>query len=300
MEKVGLSILCIIILSMMVYPPTLYASKGGVASSSRLGDYERLEQLIDLAEKARIRAEISLQISLNLGFDTSMLQERYNLGLQLMDDATLEYNRGNYSEALNYILQAMKAFRECIRNATKIITEDKVNVSMGWMGLSVAVDRLERFIDRVKDTMHILEENYSVSVAEVESLLENIDDTLKDIKQLLSVGDISGAAKLLGEARAETAKALAVLRRLVCMEEVVARRMERYLDKFEEARSEVQGRIGELPPYLREKIKPRLDEVGSILNEVRGMVRNRTMNRVMERVMEMHGKFLRILDEMKG
>ncbi|MCX8162315.1 MAG: hypothetical protein N3E44_04925, partial [Candidatus Bathyarchaeota archaeon] len=153
-KKVTRIIPCVLVLSILAYIPlTVYAYQGRANYRFQGKGDERLEQIMDLVEKARIRASISLQLSQNLGFDISRLQEKYRLGLQLMDNASLEYRNGKYVEALNYAFQAMNAFRECIRNATKTIAEDRANVSIGWMGLTVAVDRLEEFVERVNSSV---------------------------------------------------------------------------------------------------------------------------------------------------
>ncbi|MCX8162904.1 MAG: hypothetical protein N3E44_08000, partial [Candidatus Bathyarchaeota archaeon] len=131
-------------------------------------------------------------------------------------------------------------------------------------------------------------------------LLEEVKATIAEIKSLLSVGNISGAAKLLGDARAKASAALAMLRRIVCAEHIMVKRMERYLEKFEEARSKIYDRLRMVPQHIRERVRLKLDEVENLLNEVRGMIRNRIMERAMNRIMEMHRRLLDILNETKG
>ncbi|MEM2739369.1 MAG: hypothetical protein QXQ29_01015 [Candidatus Bathyarchaeia archaeon] len=292
MKRVTWIVPCILMLSILVYIPlAIYAYQGGVAYRFQGKNEESIEQIIDLAEKARIRANVSLQISQNLGLDISQLREMYDLGLQLMNRAMSE---GNYS----YALQAMNAFRECVRNATKTIAGDKANVSMGWMGLTVAVSRLEEFVEKVDNSAQVLKAD-GVNISLVEDLLEEVRVTIGEIRDLLNTGNVSGAAKLLGEARAKAAEALAILRRMACAEHMIARRMERYLEKFEEARSKIYDRLRGFPQQMRERMRLKLDEVGDILNEVRSMVRNRIMDRAMNRIIEMHRRFLDVVEEME-
>lgn len=283
---------CILVLSILAYTPlATYAYQGGVAYRLQGRGDEKLEQILDLAEKARIRANVSLQIAQNLGFDISRLREMYNLGLQLMNRAA---NEGNYS----YALQAMNAFRECIRNSTKMISEDKANISMGWMGLTVAVNRLEEFVEKVNESAQALKA-YGVDVSSVEKLLEEVNDTIAEIKSLLAAGNVSGAAKLLGDARAKAAEALALLKMIAHSERIMARRMERYMNKFEEARSRIYDKLRRVPPIIRERIRSKLDEIESLMNEVRSMIRNRIMDRAMNRIIEMHRRYLDIIGEME-
>lgn len=283
---------CILVLSILAYTPlATYAYQGGVAYRLQGRGDEKLEQILDLAEKARIRANVSLQIAQNLGFDISRLREMYNLGLQLMNRAA---NEGNYS----YALQAMNAFRECIRNSTKMISEDKANISMGWMGLTVAVNRLEKFVEKVNESAQALKA-YGVDVSSVEKLLEEVNDTIAEIKSLLAAGNVSGAAKLLGDARAKAAEALALLKMIAHSERIMARRMERYMNKFEEARSRIYDKLRRVPPIIRERIRSKLDEIESLMNEVRSMIRNRIMDRAMNRIIEMHRRYLDIIGEME-
>ncbi|MEM1559682.1 MAG: hypothetical protein QXH79_05410 [Candidatus Bathyarchaeia archaeon] len=292
MERVTWVIPCILVLSILAYIPlATHAYQGGVAYRLQGKGDEKLEQIIDLAEKARIRANVSLQIAQNLGFDISRLREMYNLGLQLMNRALGE---GNYS----YALQAMNAFRECIRNSTKMIAEDKSNISMGWIGLTVAVNRLEEFVERVNESAEALEA-YGVDVSSVENLLKEVNDTIAEIKSLLADGNVSGAAKLLGDARAKAAEALATLKIIAHSERIMARRMEKYIDKFEEARSRIYDKLRGIPHTIRERIGLKLNEIESLLNEVRSMIRNRVMDKAMNRIIEMHRRYLDIIGEVE-
>lgn len=293
LEKI---MVCTILLSMLVCTPlTVYAVQGNAASILQRLDMEK-EFILDVAEKARIRAEIAIRLSLKLGIDTSTLNETFKLGLELMKNATVEYERGNYDAALLYALRAMNTFRECIRNATITIRED--NVSMGWMGLTVASMRLEEFIDRVNFSRRILEERYNITANAINLLVE-ANDTLAMIRELLAEGNVSGAAKLLGEARVKANEALRILRELARSEYVMGARMERYLRGIENAKSKIYEELKRYPQHVRERIRSKLSEVEDLLNEVRRMIMNRAMDRAMNRIMYVHKGFIEILDEMK-
>ncbi len=289
-------VVCTILLSMLVCTPlTVYAVQGTAASIHQRLDMEK-EFILDIAEKARIRAEIAIRLSLKLGIDTSTLNETFKLGLELMENATVEYERGNYDAALLYALRAMNTFRECIRNATITIRED--NVSMGWMGLAVASMRLEEFIDRVNFSRRILEKRYNMTANAINLLVE-ANDTLAMIRELLAEGNVSGAAKLLGEARVKVNEALRILRELACSKYVMGVRMERYLRGIENAKSKIYEELKMYPQHVRERIRSKLSEVEGLLNEARRMIMNRAMDRAMNRIMDVHKSFIEILDEMK-
>jgi hypothetical protein len=300
--KLGKIVAYAILLSMLVYLPlTVYAVQGNAASKPQGLDKEK-EFILDIAEKARIRAEIAIRLSLKLGIDTSTLNKTFNLGLELMRDATVEYERGNYSVALIYALRAMNTFRECIRNATMMMKVDEGNVSMGWMGLTVASIRLEEFIDRVNSSRRVFEERYNIDEAitvNAVNLLKDANDTLTMIRELLAEGNVSGAAKLLGEARVKANEALRILREAARSERIVSARMERYLRGIENAKSRIYEELKGYPQHVRERIRSKLGEVEGLLNEVRRMIMNRAMDRAMNRVMDVHRGFIEILEEMK-
>ncbi|MEM4461966.1 MAG: hypothetical protein QW695_03745, partial [Candidatus Bathyarchaeia archaeon] len=80
---------------------------------------------------------------------------------------------------------------------------------------------------------------------------------------------------------------------------IMARRMEKYIDKFEEARSRIYDKLRGIPHTIRERIGLKLNEIESLLNEVRSMIRNRVMDKAMNRIIEMHRRYLDIIGEVE-
>lgn len=287
------AVLIALTLTLALYPVALLAfQEDGGDRRGRLA-----ERMLEIAEKLRVRAEVAFRIAERRGWNGN-ITGFYENGVALYENATEEYEAGNYTGALRLAVQAMRSFKHCISLTLRSWVE---NASVGWMGLTVAADRLEKFIGRIYDAEGRLVEFYGnwVNVTSVEKLLEEAGSLLEEARTLLEEGNVTGAARLLGEARVRAAEALAELRRMVNQGFIKSLKMKLYIDRFfaefkNKVRKELKWR-GLFNP--RSRFGRMFGEAQSLEEEARTLIAQGRLREARVKIIDAHRILMKVIWE---
>jgi flagellin-specific chaperone FliS len=164
-------------------------------------------------------------------------------GSALLDEAEADLEAGNYTDAMNEAMEAMKIFKDVWVNIhqilrelgiTEIEAEGKPEVQA--QGLLVAINRTLERIERI--------ENMSDD-PEFKELLENATKLLNidEAKAILAQGNVSEVAHRLAEANKLIAQAHMMLKAKA--EAKMAERMERFRERVMERLEAMAGKLNE-------------------------------------------------------
>ncbi|MBC7130766.1 hypothetical protein H5T51_06070 [Candidatus Bathyarchaeota archaeon] len=227
-----------------------------------LDEEERAERILQIAKTAYSRVnETVTRISQN---ETIMeLLEAYNLlnyfngNVSLLEEAnaTIEaaqeaFGNGEYEDAVEYVLEAMKTIRSVFRNFHDMLEEIGVKPAeekpeLQAQGLLVAINRSLERIERLEEILARAEISED-DAQEVEDLLEQARSLLnvEEAERLLEEGNVTEVAHRLGEANRLIAQAH-VLLKAKAAEAKMEQRLERYRLKIEERLNRTLERLNE-------------------------------------------------------
>ncbi|MEM3885720.1 MAG: hypothetical protein QXO82_01420 [Candidatus Methanomethylicia archaeon] len=248
MKGINILVMLMTFLSLVV-APTL-----GVNVSIQVNDGKRVENMINIAEKAKIRVEsliatvesnstlITLISNAGLSDDFNGNKTLFETGISLLNNAKIAYNSGDYVLALNYTIQALDLFRMVFRNIHVIVCkaggclerEDVLKAE----GLIVAMNRTR---ERIRNMYEI--EGLPEAVIEILSKAESYLD-ITVARKLLAEGNVSGVAHRLAEAEKLVSEAFSMIKSKA--EEKVSERIEKFIVKFNETFEKVLSKAESL------------------------------------------------------
>jgi tetratricopeptide (TPR) repeat protein len=162
-------------------------------------------------------------------------------GSALLDEAEADLEAGNYTDAMNEAMEAMKIFKDVWVNIhqilrelgiTEIEAEGKPEVQA--QGLLVAINRTLERIERIEKL-----------IEDVQALMINARSLLNmtEVKALLAEGNVSEVAHRLAEANHLIAQAYKMLKAKA--EAKMAERMERFRERVMERLEAMAGKLNE-------------------------------------------------------
>ncbi|MEM1550296.1 MAG: hypothetical protein QW352_07050, partial [Candidatus Methanomethylicia archaeon] len=243
-----------ILVMLMTFLSLVVAPTLGVNGSIQVNDGKRVENMINIAEKAKIRVEsliatvesnstlITLISSAGLSDDFNGNKTLFETGISLLNNANIAYNSGDYVLALNYTIQALDLFRMVFRNIHVIVCkaggclerEDVLKAE----GLIVAMNRTR---ERIRNMYEI--EGLPEAVIEILSKAESYLD-ITVARKLLAEGNVSGVAHKLAEAEKLVSEAFSMIKSKA--EEKVSERIEKFIVKFNETFEKVLSKAESL------------------------------------------------------
>lgn len=243
-----------ILIVLMVFLSSVITPTLGVNMFIQVEESKRVENIINVAEKAKIRVEslintvesnntlINLISSVGLSDDFDGNKTLFKTGVSLLNDAKNAYNSGNYALALNYTMQALELFRVVFRNIHIIVCkaggclerEDVLKAE----GLIVAMNRSR---ERIQNMYEIegLPEDVKKILSKAE---EYLDITIA--RKLLAEGNVSGVAHRLAEAEKLISQAFSMIKSKA--EEKSSERIEKFIAKFNETFEKMVGKAESL------------------------------------------------------
>jgi mevalonate kinase len=194
---------------------------------------------------------------------------------------------------------AMAKFELCLKNACKLLVGE-VGEAMAWKGLTVALNRLRSFIDRVKalrdkvySEFEELRENITKSV---DPLIKEANDSANEAEELIKEGNYTGASKAIGEGHAKAAHALVALNKLLKSRAVAIRRAKRYIERnFEKFGERVRQRTRQMERTRARSILNKLDQIADKLEKLKGFTSD---EEVKEKLRERLTEIQKMLDEL--
>lgn len=223
----------------------------------------RVELLIKTVEAAKVRVDalITLAIQLNVTIPEDVLND-YQMAVNRLEEAKglLGEENPDYELIIQYLLEALTLFRECYREIYALIYDEQ---EFQWRtgALMEAIERAWMRINRIKE---ILDSVDLEGEDEVYSLLNEAEAKLIQAEEELNDGNLSEAAKLLGEANKLIGRATAKLRglgELLCKKRI--KEMVKEMRGKRENVTEAAVNMGVYNIY-----KDRLDEIGGLLDSI--------------------------------
>ena len=244
----------------------------------------RAEKIIWIADSAKRRVEVLINITLanatvleminSTGLNASLQGNLtlFNEGVILLENATDEFNNGNYENATIYAIEALKVFRDVFRNINRILCQ--ANVKKGEIidaqGLLQAMNRALLRIEKIRELMNR---------SQIEN--ETITQTLEEAKQLLNIteaismlqqGNVTRVAHNLAEANRLIAQATQMLKNEL---------RQKLIERIEHFKAMIRQRI--------EKIKERLQKMNMTGKDLLGPWGFKSME-------EFRGKIIEIIN----
>ncbi|MEM2212796.1 MAG: hypothetical protein QXQ28_07110 [Candidatus Nezhaarchaeales archaeon] len=213
---------------------------------SPVGEAERAEALVHVAEKAYTRIEsLVKELTANetlMGNVKAMgLSGAFNANLSLCSQAKdlielakAKLQAGNHTDAVNLALQAMGILHKAFKAFNLIFEQAGVKrvEPTKAQGLLVAANRTLERIESMKGTMDA--DSVKDLLAQAKALLENVEELVREDK-------VDEAARSLANANRLTAQAFSTLRSKA--EERMPWRAERFIEGFGQIHGEIANKI---------------------------------------------------------
>jgi tetratricopeptide (TPR) repeat protein len=217
-------------------------------------DAQRAEQMVKVAETALFKVESFVNSTLQNANVTGKLEslglmDEFSSNASLLDqakaliaEAKADIEAGNYTDAVEKAMEAMKVCRDAFKNVHEILEkaglEEAEKPEIQAQGLLVAIDRA---LERIKRIQAVLPEDAS----DVKALLDQAAALLNvtEAEQLLREGNVTEVAHRLAEANKLIAQAFKQLKSKA--EEKAAERVEKFKEKVEERLREIAGKMNE-------------------------------------------------------
>ncbi len=286
---------------------TLFASPMVMADNDNEATDElknKAEVMLKLLEITRNRASETLEL-LNkaTGEIPDDISATYQEALSLYDQSVEAFKDGNYSRCIVLGRMAMAKFELCLKNACRLLVREVEEV-MAWRGLTVALDRLRRFINCVKALRDKVYEEFGglqeAIETNVDPLINATNDLANEAESYISSGDYVDASKAIGEGHAKAAHALATLNKLLRGRAVAIGRAKRYIERnFEKFGERVRQKARQMERIRARNILNKLDQIASKLEELKGFTSDEEVReRLRERLMEIQNMLEELLEEL--
>jgi tetratricopeptide (TPR) repeat protein len=217
-------------------------------------DAQRAEQMVKVAEAALFKVESFVNSTLQ---DANVTGKLESLGLMdefrgnaslldqakaLMAEAKADMEAGNYTDAVEKAMEAMKVCRDVFKSVHEILEEagleEAEKPEIRAQGLLVAIDRALERIKRIEALLPKDASDVKALLSQAAALLN-----LTEAEQLLREGNVTEVAHRLAEANKLIAQAFKQLKSKA--EEKAAERVEKFKEKVEERLREIAGKMNE-------------------------------------------------------
>jgi hypothetical protein len=261
---------------------------------------DKAEVMLRLLEITKNRANETLKLLKdtieNIPED---INTTYQEALNLYNRSVEAFEDGNYSGCIALGRTAMTRFEFCLKNACKLLVGEVEEV-MAWRGLTVALNRLRSFIDRVKtlrdNVCSEFEELQVVIENSVNPLINEANDLANEAEELINERNYTGASKAIGEGHAKAAHALAALNKLLKSRAVAIRKAKRYIERnFEKFGERVRQRTRQMERTRARNILNKLDQIADKLEKLKGFTSD---EEVKEKLRERLTEIQKMLDEL--
>jgi len=204
-------------------------------------------------------------------------KDAYEEGEGFLEQAETLLEEGNYQESVRYSFKALASFREALSRIFKLgVLRENTAAT-----LKEAIERCEKTVERLRELLGRLEEaGYSGEQLEAaKSRLNEASMKLKEATELLEKGEISEAAKRLGEARKLIAGSEGELIKLVKPFHV--KRIEKYLERLEQRMEALKHKVeaSKMPKHAKEKVLKALSRAIYHIEKAREHLKGEALSR---------------------
>ncbi|MEM3716005.1 MAG: hypothetical protein QW341_00090 [Candidatus Bathyarchaeia archaeon] len=246
----------ILLLSLTLTPMLTVAEQVGTVRIDDSSLERKAEAMLSLADKARVRVEALLDTVLANETLVTMIgeealnevNETFNLGVKILEEANIAYNDGNYTGAISLAMEAMGYFRNAYRGLNNIlcklgVLKDEVIKGQGLLiAIQCALERIENInktFERIADKTGIDITNASAKLNEARNVLN-----VSRAEELLQQGNVSAVAHMLAEANRLISEAFKELK--TAIREKLSERIERFKEKMGRLRERVKEKLSEM------------------------------------------------------
>ncbi|MEM1570267.1 MAG: hypothetical protein QXG56_06050 [Candidatus Bathyarchaeia archaeon] len=296
-------ILLTLALSMLLVSPIVMADNGDSETEDALKN--KAEVMLRLLEITERRANQTLELLEDtLGGIPEDINATYQEALRLYNQSGEAYDEGNYSRCIELGRRAMARFEYCLKNACRLLVGE-VEELMAWRGLTVALERLREFIDRVKALRDKAYEEFPSLQGNitklVDPLIEEANDTANEAEELIESGRYIDASKAIGEGHSKAAHALAALNKLLKGRVAAIKRANRYIERhFERLRERIRERTRNMERNRARAILNKLDQIADKLEKLKEFRGDEEVReRLRERLTEIQGMLEELLEELE-
>ncbi|MBS7614108.1 hypothetical protein KEJ48_07735 [Candidatus Bathyarchaeota archaeon] len=290
-----------LVLSTLIVSPIVIADNDNDAE----GLENRAKVMLRLLEITERRANQTLELlNETTGGIPEDINATYQDALSLYNQSKEAYNNGNYSGSIELGRRAMSKFEYCLKNACRLLMGE-VEEFMAWRGLTVALERLREFIDRVKalrDKAWGEFEGLREDIEEyVDPLIEEANATANEAEELIKSGYYVNASKAIGEGHSKAAHALAALNRLLKGRIAAIGRAKRYMWRvFERLSERIRERARHMERVRARVILNKLDQIADKLEKLKGIPSDEEVReRLRERLTEIQDMLEELLEELE-
>jgi tetratricopeptide (TPR) repeat protein len=234
----------------------------------------KADMLIKIANKSKERVEAVLETVAAIPDEAKL---EYEAGVSALGEAEKLRDDGEYQQASEKAVEAMRHFKEAFVIINKVAPEKPKKTEMEAekaMGLKVAISRAEAFKEKVEGLADRAEEQ-GYDVSEVRTKLEEAETHLQAASEALKGGDVDLSAKELAQARKLLGEAMGELHKITV--KLSSERAEKFVEKAEQKLSIVRKKIIEisdkLPPQARVAILKALEEAENSLKEAKSHIK---------------------------
>lgn len=175
------------------------------AVSANTDDAQQAEQMLEMAEKAKVRVDAIFELAQqkNLTISANSTTAR-NEGNTLLAQAQATYNAGNYTQSMQLSFSAMHQYRIAIAPLLTLLDEEDLDIGPINLRLREAMRLREEYLLRVR---LILDRAQAAgfNVTNIENRLRIAEGHLNNATNLLNQGDTDVAAQELGRVRSSFA-----------------------------------------------------------------------------------------------
>ena len=175
------------------------------AVNAKTDDTQQAEQMLKMAEKARVRVDAIFELAQqkNLTISANSTTAR-NEGNTLLAQAQATYNAGNYTQSMQLSFSAMHQYRIAIAPLLTLLDEEDLDIGPINLRLREAIRLREEYLLRVR---LILDRAQAAgfNVTNIENRLRTAEMHLNNATNLLNQGNVDAAAQELGRVRSSFA-----------------------------------------------------------------------------------------------
>ncbi|HID18802.1 TPA: hypothetical protein EYP27_04610 [Candidatus Bathyarchaeota archaeon] len=264
----------------------------------------KADMLIKIANKSRERVEAVFETVATIPDEA---KSEYEAGVSALGEAERLRDDGEYQQASEKAVEAMRHFKEAFVIINKVSPEkpEKAEVEAEKaMGLKVAISRAEAFKEKIEALADRAEEQ-GYDVSEVRTKLIEAETRLEAASKALEGGDVDLSARELAKARGLIGEAMGELHKITV--KLSSERAEKFVERAEQKLSIVRKKIIEiadrLPPQARVAVLKALEEAESSLQKAKSHIKAGRISLAVSDLAKHkagEGKIFKVLKEEQG
>jgi len=308
MKKILTSLMITVLIALTVTVPQLKTEYG--LATVEENEQFIIDKLFDLFDRANATlTEIFAKLEARGVTIPEEVLNNYDKGLAIAKGAVQLRDKGNYAEAKEKILEAMRY----LRDATLAVGDDLRRVEKPEerearisAGIEAAIKRIQARIEKLREIAEAAEAR-GINASRIMERLGNLTELLTRIKGKIEAGNVSEAAREKEMSQRWFGEAMAALKPII--ETYKASQAERFLNNTEMRLLRISSRINDIlkglpiPEIARNRITQHMGRgiqtAKSRIADVRGLLKLGRMNEAIQMLDELRVDIVNLMREMK-